>query len=154
MPLYTPDDPEFSALAARHAWLEHALAAACGELADDPELPKELDWLTLLPPALMLDIESVDCSLAFTLEGYVATVWDATGEDDFPWATLLVDAAGVRLLPEYSALSEEADLSTILEKAAAELPDRLLCGEFSRPDAPPLTIPKWLSSPTYKPEEK
>jgi hypothetical protein len=152
MPLYTPDEPEFAALAARHAWLEHALAAACGELEGDPELPKELDWLTLLPPGLMLDIESVDCSLAWEESGYAATVWDATGEDDFPWATLLVDDAGVRLLSEYSSLSEDADLDAVLEKASAELPERLLSGELTR-TLPPLAIPAWLTDPTYKPED-
>ncbi|MGC4046585.1 MAG: hypothetical protein QM758_22565 [Armatimonas sp.] len=153
MPLYTPDDPEFAALAARHAWLEHALAAACGELEDDPELPKELDWLTLLPPSLMLDIESVDCSLAFSKGGYNATLWDATGEDDFPWVTLLVDDAGVRLLSEYSVLDEDADLDALLEKASTELPERLLSGELTR-QSPTLTLPDWLTSPTYKPEDK
>lgn len=153
MPLYTPDDPEFAEFASHHAWVEHALAAACGELEGDPELPGELDWLTLLPPSLMLDIETVDCGLAFNEDGYTATVWDATGEEDFPWVTLLVDDAGVRLLKEYSALDEDADLDALLETASEELPERLLAGELTR-QLPALTLPDWLTSPTYKPEDK
>ncbi len=152
MPLYTPDEPTFSALAERHAWLEHALAAACGELEGDPELPETLDWLRLMPPEFLLDFESVDCALAYANQGYQATIWDATGEDDFPWATLLVDDAGVRLLSEYSTFDQGADLDAILEKASAELPERLLAGEFDRDDSP-LAIPEWLKSPTYKPEQ-
>jgi hypothetical protein len=152
MPLYTPDDPEFPALAERHAWLEHALAAACGELEGDPDLPEALDWLQLVPPALILDFESVDCALAYENNGYLATVWDATGEGDFPWATLLVDAAGVRLLSEYSTFDEGDDLLAAVAAGSLELPDRLLAGEFDRTDTP-LTIPGWLIQPTYKPEQ-
>jgi hypothetical protein len=152
MPLYTPDDPEFPALAEHHAWLEHALAAACGEIEGDPELPETLDWLRLVPPTVILDFESLDCALAYENGNYQATVWDATGEDDFPWATLLVDDGGVRLLAEYSTFDESDDLDAILEKASAELPERLLSGELDR-TGEPLTIPDWLKTPTYKPEQ-
>ena len=155
MPLYTPDDPEFAALADRHAWLDTVLAASCGELLGDDEIPAPLDWTALLPPALALEFTATDCSLACVSGDYAITVWDATGEGDAPWAVFLADDAGVRLLPEYSVLDPDATDATFdatLARATAELPDRLLAGEFDR-NLPAAPIPDWLKNPTYKPEE-
>ena len=103
----------------------------------------------LLPEDPRYDLESVECSIAYENDatGYAATVWDASGEDDLPWAVVLVDDFGARLLSEYSLLDEDADeetLEALLAKAAVELPKRLLAGEFDR-EGTPLEIPEWLA---------
>ena len=155
MTLYTPDDSEFAALAARHEWFEHVLAASCGELEGDDEIPATLDWTALIPPALALEFTATDCSLAYVNGEYAVTVWDATGEGDAPWGLFLADDAGVRLLPEYSVLDPDAPdaaFDAALARAAEELPGRLLAREFDRVDAPAVPIPDWLAIPTYKPE--
>ena len=155
MPLYTPDDSEFAALAERHAWFDTVLAASCGELLGDHDPPAPLDWTALLPPALALEFTGADCSLAYVHGSYTLTVWDATGEGDAPWALFLADDAGVRLLPEYSVLDPDAPDSVFdatLARAAGELPGRLLAGELDR-NLPAVEIPDWLKSPAYKPED-
>ncbi|MBC7806066.1 MAG: hypothetical protein H7145_07930, partial [Akkermansiaceae bacterium] len=86
---------------------------------------------------------------------YTATIWDASGEDDLPWAVLLVDDYGVRLLPEYSVFDEDADEETLeaaLAKGASELPTRLESGEFDR-TGEPLAIPEWLLAKTESEED-
>jgi hypothetical protein len=110
--LFTPDDPEFAAYEAQHRWFEHVLLATWNELEVPEEVPVALDWLAVLPPGTDLDIEEVECSLAYVGEsGYTATIWDASGvEDDLPWAVFLVDDFGARLLAEYSLFEEEDEL--------------------------------------------
>ena len=61
MPLYTPDDPEFAALEARHRWFDAVLQAECGELLGDEDgAPAALNWLDLVPPSRALDLVA-DC---------------------------------------------------------------------------------------------
>ncbi|MFM7320740.1 MAG: hypothetical protein ACKO5K_04350 [Armatimonadota bacterium] len=152
MPLHTPEDPEFAALEARHAWFDAVLQAECGEIeGDDDGAPDPLNWLKLLPAARSLDVFETECSLAWVAPGgRVCTVWDATGDEDDPlWAVFVVDDSGVRWLPEYSVLDPEADeaeLDRVLATATRELPDRLAAGQFDR-DLPPYVVPEWLSSP-------
>lgn len=152
MPLHTPDDPEFAALEARHAWFDAVLMAECGELeGGDDGAPDALNWLSLVPLARALDFAETECSLAWVApDGYVCTVWDAFGDEDDPlWAVFLVDDAGPRLLPDLSCFDEDADeaqVDALLEKGARELPERLLAGAYDR-DAPPATIPDWLREP-------
>lgn len=158
--LFTPDDPEFAAYEAQHRWFEHVLLATWNELEVPEEVPVALDWLAVLPPGTDLDIEEVECSLAYVGEsGYKATIWDASGvEDDLPWAVFLVDDFGARLLAEYSLFEDEdelpeAALEEVLARAEAELPDRLLAGEFDR-ELERLVIPAWLAEPIFLEEPK
>ena len=157
--LFTPDESEFAGFEARFRWFEHVLLAAWNEIQGEEEVPGALDWLRLLPEGTDLDIEDVECSLAYQSDsGYVATVWDASGvEDDLPWAVFLVDDFGARLLPEYSLFEGEDELpSTALEavlaRAEQELPDLLLSGALDR-IGEPLSIPPWLATPLYREEE-
>lgn len=157
--LYTPDDPEFSQYEAHFRWFEHVLMAAWNEISVEGELPEPLDWLGLLPPGRELDIEEVECSLAYvSATGYTATLWDASGvEDDLPWAVFLVDEFGARFLSEYSLFDDENDpeegaLEGILAKASHELPDRLIAGEFDR-RGEPVAVPDWLLHPTLIEED-
>lgn len=158
--LFTPDDPEFAALEARFRWFEHVLLASWNEIETPDTLPDTLHWLGLLPDGSELDIEDVECSLAYQSDsGYTATVWDASGvEDDLPWAVFLVDDLGARFLPEYSLFDGEDELpesalEDVLAKAERELPDRLLAGEFDR-SGEPLPIPGWLTNPVFIEEEE
>lgn len=157
MPLYTPEDPEFATLEARHAWFDAVLQAECGELeGSDDGAPEGLNWLSLAPTARALDIAETECSLAWVApSGYTCTVWDVTGDEDDPlWAVFLVDDAGPRLLSDLSTFDEDADdaaVDALLEKGARELPDRLLSGAYDR-DAPPQQIPDWLRDPRPKPD--
>jgi hypothetical protein len=150
MPLYLPDDPEFAALEARHRWFESVLLATFGELTTDDDPPEALDWLELLPAGRRLDIEEVECSLAFVADdGYTATVWDATGDGDDPWAVFLIDDFGPRLLAEYSVFDEDADdaaRDAVLAHASEALPERLLLGALTRTGTP-VPIPAWLAEP-------
>ena len=153
--LYTPDDPEFAACEARFRWVEHVLLATWSEIQQPDVLPESLNWPALLPEGSDLDIEDVECSLAYLSEtGYCATIWDASGvEDDLPWAVFLVDDFGARFLSEYSVFESEHEtpesaLEDVLARAERELPDRLLAGEFDR-EGEPLAIPEWLSHPTF-----
>ena len=157
--LYTPDDPEFSQYEAHYRWFEHVLMAAWNEIVVEEELPEALDWLGRLPPGRELDIEEVECSLAYvSTTGYTATLWDASGvEDDLPWAVFLVDDFGARLLSEYSLFDDEdgleaGALEAVLAKASEELPDRLLAGEFDR-RGEPRDVPDWLLHPTVIEED-
>ena len=157
MPLHTPEDPEFAALEARHAWFDAVLQAECGEIVgDDDGAPGPLNWLSLLPPSRALDVMETECSLAWVSPGGgLVTVWDATGDEDDPlWAVFVVDDAGARWLPEYSVIdpdAESVDVDRVLEKASLELPDRLVAGEFDR-ELPTCPVPQWLSSPTQRDE--
>ncbi len=153
--LFTPDDSEFAAFETRFRWFEHVLLAAWNEIQADEEVPGPLHWLALLPEGTDLDIEDVECSLAYRADsGYCATVWDASGvEDDLPWAVFLVDDFGARLLPEYSLFEGEEELpSTALEavlaRAERELPDLLLSGTLDR-TGEPLSVPEWLVKPIF-----
>lgn len=156
MPLYTPDDPRFADFEAHFSWFETVLLAECGELIDEDETPAALNWLALLPPSLALEIETVECGLAWESPGgYRATIWDASGAEDLPWATFAADDFGVRLLPAYCLLAEDGTpeaLDAILARAAAELPTRLAQGEFDRAGEP-IPIPEWLRHPREKPLE-
>lgn len=157
--LFTPDESDFAAFETRFRWFEHVLLAAWNEIQANEEVPGALDWLRLLPEGTDLDIEDVECSLAYQADsGYCATVWDASGvEDDLPWAVFIVDDFGARLLPEYSLFEREEELpSTALEavlaRAEQELPDLLLSGAFDR-TGELLSIPPWLATPLYREDE-
>lgn len=156
MPLYdSPDDAPLQEAYHRYRWFPHVLEYEYGEREDERDIPEELNWLILLPVDAQFGLDDVECSLAYVSDdgAYRCTVWDVTGEDDRPWAVFAVDDYGVRLLPEYSVLDEDADeaeLERTLAKATEELPDRLLRGEFDR-SGNPVTIPEWLDAPM--PEE-
>ena len=139
MALYTEAEEEgFERLVTRHAWVETVLEAEYGEReTNDETIPESLNWLLLVPEDPRYDFDAVEPSLAFEDEttGYACTLWDASGENDYPWAVLLADDYGVRLLSEYSVLEEDADeksLDSVLQRATDELPDRLLRGDFTR----------------------
>jgi len=152
MPLY--DDPEnepgFARLAERHRWFPAVLEAEYGE-RETPEgeaVPPALDWMSDLSVEARYSFDEVECSLAYEdlKAGYACTIWDASGEDDRPWGVYVVDDFGPRLLPEYSVLDNEADddaLNDALQRAAEQLPDRLLAGEFTR-TGEPAAVPEWL----------
>lgn len=157
MPLYTePDEPEFVRLETQHRWFYGVLLADYGEIDGAPtplpEPPAALNWLAHVPPARRLDFEDVECNLAFVDDGatgYECTVWDATGENDDPWAVFVADDRGPRLLPEYSVFDEEAseaEREDALARAASELPERLLQGEFTRALSPLPEVPDWLQA--------
>ncbi len=151
------DGNDFADCEERFVWVPNALAVEYGEWETEETLPAELNWLNLLPDDPRYDLDEVECSLVYVSDAtqYTATVWDASGEDDLPWAVLLVDDYGVRLLPEYSVFDEDADEETLeaaLAKAASELPSRLESGEFDR-TGEPLVIPDWLLSKTEPDEE-
>ncbi|GAB4459717.1 MAG: hypothetical protein OHK0029_22650 [Armatimonadaceae bacterium] len=157
MPIHDdPDDPVLAAACERTRWFEAVLEVEYGEREANEAVPPALNWLSLLPPVLQLGLDDAECSLAYTSDttGYRCVVWEVTGEDDRPWIVFLVDDFGVRLLNEYSALDEEIsdnDLDVILARAANDLPDRLLRGEFDRA-GDPLPIPSFLM-PSDLPEE-
>jgi|GEM_PF-741091 hypothetical protein len=158
MPLHDdPDDPILTTAYERTRWFEAVLEVEYGERPAHGEIPPELNWLALLPPSHQFDLDEVECSLAYVSAGgdYQGVIWEATGEDDRPWVLFLVDDYGVRLLAEYSALEEDIsddDLDVILARSSAELPERLLSGEFDR-SGTPITIPDWLVSPSEDEEE-
>ncbi|MBC8142782.1 MAG: hypothetical protein H7Y38_15265 [Armatimonadetes bacterium] len=149
MAIYDESDGEaFAQWETAFLWMPNVLAVEYGEWETENEVPVALNWLELLPEDPRYDFDEVECSLAYVNDttGYAATVWDVSGEDDLPWAVILADAYGVRLLSEYSVLDETADeetLETVLAKAAAQLPLRLEAGEFDRVGEP-LDIPDWL----------
>jgi hypothetical protein len=155
MPIYTePDEPAFIAAEARDNWFVAVMLADYGELEsapDDTDVPDDLNWLLQVPPDRRNDFDEVECSLAYvsTDGAYRCTLWDATGEEDDPWAVFLVDAFGPRLLPEYSVFDEDADEETreeALRRAAEELTDRLEGGQFTR-TGEAAVIPEWLRVP-------
>lgn len=142
------DGNDFADFEEEFAWVPNVLAVEYGEWETEEVVPPELNWLDLLPDDPRYDLDEVECSLVYENDttGYRATIWDASGEDDLPWAVLLVDAYGVRLLPEYSVFDEDANeetLEAVLAKGASELPTRLESGEFDR-TGEPLVIPEWL----------
>jgi len=153
MPVYIDpsDDPAFARVERRHRWFPQVLRAEYGEIeprGDEEEIPAALNWLALVPAARRYDFEDVECSLVYVDEkgGYAGSVWDVSGENDAPWAVFVVDDYGARLLPEYSALDDdasEADLEDALRRAAHELPDRIIRGEFTRAGTP-VSVPDWL----------
>lgn len=151
MPVLTePDEPEFARLEARHGWFARVLLVEYGESDAPSEIPGALNWLDLVPAARRYDFEDAECGLAYQSPdgAYSATVWDASGEEDDPWAVFLVDDFGARLLSEYSLLDEampDADREERLRRAAEDLPDRLEAGEFDR-SGMAIVIPAWLAS--------
>ena len=142
------DGDKLAELSERFGWVPEVLAVEYGERDDYDAAPPQLNWLELIPDDPRYDFADVECSLAYVSDttGYTATVWDATGEDDLPWAVLLADDYGVRLLSEYSVLDEDADdetLEAVLQKSAAELAPRLESGTFDRTGTP-IVVPDWL----------
>lgn len=139
-----PENPQFAALEQRHAWFPRVLEIEYGE-ADAPEpVPTALDWLSQIDEKLRYDFADIECSLAMVDGAYACTVWDVSGEDDYPWAVFVVDDFGARLLPEYSVLTDEPDddddaLEAALARATAEVPTR----RFARTGSP-VAIPAWL----------
>ena len=157
MPLYDETDEPFVDIEAQFVWVPNVLAIEYGELEVPEPIPAALNWPALIPEDPRYDFETLECSLAYEnpKTGYVATVWDASGADDLPWAVLLADDFGVRLLAEYSVMDEtagEAALETALARAAAELPERLEAGEFDR-TGEPVAVPDWLLVDTSEVEE-
>jgi len=159
MALLTPDDPGFADIEARHAWFDAVLRADCGEILGSEEpLPVAVDWPKGIPDGRSFDIVQTECSLArVAANGYTVSVWEASGDDeegDPLWTFFLVDDAGVRYLPEYSVIDENAPLEMVdrvLSRSMDEVPRRLAAGEFDR-DLPPLTLPGWLLEPVDRPE--
>ena len=149
MPIYTEsEEPEFARLERRHGWFPRVMLAEYGEAEPPEEIPEALNWLLLVPSARRYDFEDVECGLAYVSNGggYACTVWDVSGEEDDPWAVLVVDDYGARLLPEYSIFDEDAaeeERAAVLRRAGDELPDRLEAGELDR-SGTPLHIPPWL----------
>lgn len=140
MPLYDPTDEAFDALAERFRWFEDVIAVEYGEDETDAKIPDALNWLRLVPLEFQLGLADVECSLVYQnpATDYLCSIWDVTGEDDLPWIVFLADDFGPRLLSEYSLLAEEAEpdaLNALLDRAAEELPERLLRGEFDRAGA-------------------
>lgn len=151
------DGAVFADYEERFAWVPNVLAVEYGEWETEESVPEGMNWLELLPDDPRYDLDEVECSLVYVNEdtGYTATIWDASGEDDLPWAVLLVDEYGARLLPEYSVLDEDANeelLESALAKAAVELPARLESGEFDRAGER-IVIPEWLLSHPATEEE-
>ena len=148
MPLYDETDEPFVPIEAHFVWVPNVLAVEYGELEPFEPIPAALDWPQLLPEDPRYDFDALECSLAYKnpKTGYIATIWDASGADDLPWAVLLADDFGVRLLAEYSVLDETAEesaLESALSRAADELPNRLLSGEFDR-TGEAVAVPEWL----------
>src|SRR5688572_10636434 len=106
---HDPDDPKLAEAYERTRWFEAVLEVEYGERGVEGEIPSALNWFALVPDALQLDLEEVECSLVFESEtsGYWCVIWEVTGVEDCPWLAFLVDDFGVRLLPEYSVLEEE-----------------------------------------------
>ena len=164
---YLPDDPEFDAYEKKHLWFLGVLLAECGELRempDDAEVPLALNWMLQLPETCRWEIEEAECSLVYANEksGYIATIWDATGEigeigeiskigeieteGESVWALFIVDDSGPRLLSEYSLLDPtmpEKEKEALLLRATSEIQDRLESGDFDR-EIISLTIPDYL----------
>jgi len=152
MPIYTePDEPEFARLEARHRWFWNVLLADYGELEAAPdagEAPESLNWLLLVPPDRRYDFDEAECGLAYVSPdgSYACTIWDATGEEDDPWAVFLIDDYGPRLLPEYSVFGEDTSVEAreaILKRAADEVPERAERGDFTR-TGEAIVVPEWL----------
>lgn len=156
--LYTePDEQGFIGLEERFSWFSGVLEVEYGEREADKEVPEPLNWLRLLPEELYWDIDEAECVLALEdkTRGYACTVWDASGEEDIPWAVFLVDDSGPRLLSEYSVLTTDASEETVeeaLRRAQEELPDRLLAGEFTRAEET-IPVPEWLYATSEETEE-
>src|SRR5688572_2228371 len=108
---HDPEDGELAAAYERTRWFEAILEVEYGEREEEGEIPSALNWFDLVPSTLQLDLDEAECSLAFESEtsGYRCALWEATGVEDRPWLTFLVDDFGVRLLKEYSLLDEDAD---------------------------------------------
>ena len=161
MPLFTEtEEPEFAAAEACHRWFPNTLLADYGELSaapPDTEVPGALNWLLMVPPDRRYDFEEVECGLVYISPdgAYAATIWDATGEEDDPWAVFWVDDFGPRLLTEYSLFDDEMTdeaREAILQRAADEIPQRAERGEFIR-SGEPLAIPSWLMAETDEENE-
>lgn len=153
-----PDDPKLAAAYERTRWFEHVLEAEYGERETAGQIPEPLYWLSQLPESLQLGLDDAEISLAYESETtpYRCALWEVTGGDDRPWLTFLVDDYGARLLTEYSVLDEEADdetLDKVLARAASELPDRLIAGEFDR-TGEPVPVPDWLSEPLIEEDSR
>ena len=155
MPQFTEtEEPEFAAAEARHRWFFNVMLADYGELRtapDDIEVPEALNWLLLVPQDRRNDFEEAECSMAYISPdgSYSATVWDATGAEDEPWAVFWIDDFGPRLLSEYSVFSEEMtdeEQEAVLQRAADEIPEKAARGEFIR-TGETITIPDWLMAP-------
>lgn len=152
MPFFTEiEEPEFDAAEARYRWFPNVLLADYGELSgapEDTEIPELLNWLLLVPPDLRYDFEDVECSLVYVSPdgSYTGTVWDVSGEEDYPWSVFWVDDLGPRLLSEYSlldeAMTEEAQ-EAVFRRAADEIPEKAERGDFTR-SGEPVLIPDWL----------
>ncbi len=157
MPIFLPDEPEFETVEKRHGWFEAVLLAEFGEqdgMPDDADIPTELNWLFQIPSPRRYDIETVECSMVYQSPSgdYDCSIWDATGEDDEPWAVFVVDDAGPRFLPEYSVMkpdTDEAGRDAVLQAAQNEIPDRAEAGEWNRTNLA-LVIPDALRTPRPK----
>jgi hypothetical protein len=152
MPLFTEaEEPEFAAAEARYKWFLNIMLADYGELSampEDTEVPDTLNWLLMVPPDQRYDFEEAECSLVYVSPdgSYTGTLWDATGEEDIPWAVFWVDDFGPRLLPDYSLFDEEAteeEKEAVLRRAAEEIPEKAERGEFTRAGKT-IYIPDWL----------
>ena len=160
MPIFLPGEPEFDETEAAHGWVEAVLLAEYGEQENVPnhaEPPDSLNWLRLIPVSRQFDLETVECSMVYHAPGgdYACSIWDATGEADDPWAVLLVDTFGPRLLHEYCLWDEdtgEAERDAVLRRAQNEIPDRAEAGEWVR-GGPPLVVPDYLQAPRPKETE-
>lgn len=157
MPIFLPDEPEFETVEKRHSWFEAVLLAEFGEqegMADEDDIPAELNWLFQIPSARRYDIETAECSMVYQSPSgdYACSIWDATGEDDEPWAVFVVDDAGARFLHEYSVMEPDtgdAGRDAVLQAAQNEIPDRAEAGEWNR-TSPALAIPDALREPRPK----
>ena len=152
MPLFTEtEEPEFTAAEARHRWFVNVLLSDYGELPTAPqdrEVPDVLNWLLMVPPERRYDFEDVECGLVYVSPdgAYTATIWDATGEEDDPWAVFWVDDFGPRLLGEYSIFDDEmteVEREAVLRCAADEIPEQAEQGKYTRVGTP-TDIPGWL----------
>lgn len=148
MPLYDETDTEFKALVHDFRWFGNVLFYEYGEAEAPEDIPRELNWVRLLPLEWQLGLDDADCSLAYVSPSgdYRCTVWDVSGPDDLPWCVFIADDLGPRFLAEYSLLADEAEdaeLEAILDRATSQVPDRLEAGDFNRTGTP-LSVPAWL----------
>ena len=160
MPIFLPGEPEFDQTETTHAWMEAVLLAEYGEqdgMPDTADIPAALNWFDLVPLFRRFDFETVECSMVYHSPSgdYACSLWDATGENDDPWAVFVVDDFGPRFLPEYSLMDEnvtETERDAVLLRAQNEIPDRAEAGEWTRHTAPsgPLVIPDYLCVPRPK----
>lgn len=156
MPIFLPGEPEFELVEARHEWMESVLLAEYGEqegMSEADSIPDVLNWFDLIPADRRYDFETVECSMVYQSPSgdYACSLWDATGENDDPWAVFVVDDYGPRFLPEYSLMDEDADETArdaVLARAQNEIPDRAEAGEWTRTreNGPPI-VPTYLKVP-------